>query len=400
VKGLVDEQGVCHEDLETMGAMVKEYFGALFIRKVSEIDDGILTDVDRKVTAEMNQLLLAPFTREEVKKALFSIGDLKALRLDGLHVIFFKRFWNLLEDDLVDEVLGAVQSAFVPMGWNDTTIVMIPKIDNPDKVTHFRPISLCNVMYKIISKMLSFRLKAILPEIISDHQSTFVPRRLIMDNILLAYECIHTMKKKKGSKGLCAIKLDMHKAYDRVEWVFLERIMAKLGFDQRWIKLVMACVTFVRYSVRFNNFETDIFTPFIGLRQGDALSPYLFLMVAEGLSCMIKKAEERGELEGVKVCRGALTISHLLFADDSLILMQADKKNVDCLASILNRYCANSGQKISEAKSSIYFSSNTDVEVKTEVCQILNIMTESLSDKYLGHPTLVGADRSDCFRHF
>jgi hypothetical protein len=108
VKGLVDEQGVCHEDLETMGAMVKEYFGALFTRKVPEIDDGILTNVDRKVTAKMNQLLLAPFTREEVKKALFSIGDLKAPRLDGLHVIFFKHFWNLLEDDLVDEVLGAV----------------------------------------------------------------------------------------------------------------------------------------------------------------------------------------------------------------------------------------------------------------------------------------------------
>ena len=297
------------------------------------------------------------------------------------------------------EVLGAIQNATVPTGWNDTTIVMIPKIDSPDKVTQFRPISLCNVVYKIISKMLSFRLKAILPEIISDHQSAFVPGRLITDNILLAYECIHTMKRKKGSKGLCAIKLDMHKAYDRVEWGFLEKIMAKIGFDQRWIKLVMACVTSVRYNVRFNNFETDIFTPTRGLRQGDPLSPYLFLMVAEGLSCMIKKAEERGELDGVKVCRGAPTVSHLLFADDSLILMQADKKNADCLANILNSYCANSGQKLSEAKSSIYFPSNTEVEIKTEVCQTLNIMTESLSDKYLGLPALVGADRSDCFRH-
>ena len=111
------------------------------------------------------------------------------------------------------------------------------------------------------------------------------------------------------------------------------------------------------------------------------------------------KGEERGELDGVKVCRGAPTISHLLFTDDSLILLQADKKNADCLANILNSYCASSGQKISEAKSSIYFSSNTDVEVKTEVCQILNIRTESLSDKYLGLPALVGADRSDCFRH-
>lgn len=167
-----------------------------------------------------------------------------------------------MEDELVDEVLGAIQNVTIPMGWNDITIVMIPKVDNPDKVTQFRPISLCNVVYKIISKMLSRRLKGILPEIISDHQSAIVPGGLITDNILLAYECIHSMKRKKGKKGLCAVKLDMHKAYDRVEWSFLEKIMAKLGFDQRWIKLVMACVSFVRYSVRFNSFEIDFFSPF------------------------------------------------------------------------------------------------------------------------------------------
>jgi hypothetical protein len=242
----------------------------------------------------------------------------------------------------VQEVLGAVNSATIPSGWNDTTIVMIPKVENPNKVAQFRPISLCNVVYKVISKMLSNRMKVILSEIISDHQSAFVPGRLITDNFLLAYECILTLKKKKGKKGLCAVKLDMNKAYDRVEWVFLENIMAKLGFDQRWIKLIMACVTSVRYNVRFNSMETDIFTPTRGLRQGDPLSPYLFLIVAEGLSCMIRGAEERGDLEGVKVCRDAPTVSHLLFADDSLILMQADKKNADCLANILTRYCASS----------------------------------------------------------
>ena len=114
---------------------------------------------------------------------------------------------------------------------------------------------------------------------------------------------------------------------------------------------------------------------------------------------MIKRAEERGDLEGVKVCRDAPTMSHILFADDSLILMHADKKNADCLSNILHRYCSSSGQKLSEAKSSIYFSSNTEVDVKTEVCVSLNIMTESLNDKYLGLPALVGAERSDCFRH-
>ena len=153
---------------------------------------------------------------------------------DGLHAIFFKRFWNLLEDDLVDEVLDAIHNKAIPDGWNNTIIVMIPKVENPDKVTQFWPISLCNVVYKVISKMLSNRLKTILPDIISDHQSAFVLGRLITDNILLAYECIHTMKKKKGKRGLCAVKLDMHKAYDRVECFFSRENDDEAGF---WSKM-------------------------------------------------------------------------------------------------------------------------------------------------------------------
>lgn len=98
----------------------------------------------------MNQLLMAPYTYEEVKKALFNIGDLKAPGLDGLHALFYKRFWNMLGDDLVAEVLQAVFSCTMPKGWNRTSIVLIPKVENPKKVTQFRPISLCNVVYKVI----------------------------------------------------------------------------------------------------------------------------------------------------------------------------------------------------------------------------------------------------------
>jgi hypothetical protein len=125
----------------------------------------------------------------------------------------------------------------------------------------------------------------------------------------------------------------------------------------------------------------------------------LFLLVAQGLSSMLKGAELRGELEGVRVCRDAPMISHLLFADDSLILMNADRKNGLKLKDILDSYCANSGQKLSESKSSIFSSPDTVVEERAEVCQILNILTESLNDKYLGLPAMVGIDKSECVRH-
>jgi ribonuclease HI len=214
----------------------------------------------------------------------------------------------------------------------------------------------------------------------------------------VAYECFHGIKRRRqGKKGFCAVKLDMHKAYDRVEWGFLEKIMLKMGFDRAWVKLVMTCVSTVRYRVRINSEESDIFSPSRGLRQGDPLSAYLFLLCAEGLTGMISRAEQQGELIGVRVCRDAPAITNLLFADDSLILMQADEGNASCLKRILDDYCKASGQLVSDAKSSIFFSPNTRVEDKEVICSILNILTEAMTDKYLGLPATVGMDRSDCF---
>lgn len=194
--------------------------------------------------------------------------------------------------DLVKEVLDAVNSGTISEGWNTTMIVLITKVDNPEKISKFRPISLCNVVYKVISKLLATRLKVFLPKIVSETQSSFVPGRIITDNVIVAYECLHTMKKRKQRKnGTCAVKLDMHKAYDRVEWVFLEAILSKLGFAGQWIKMIMACVMSVENKVWFNSSETPSFRPSRGLRQGDPMSPYLFLPCAEGLTSLIEHEE-------------------------------------------------------------------------------------------------------------
>jgi hypothetical protein len=161
----------------------------------------------------------------------------------------------------------------------------------------------------------------------------------------------------------------------------------------------MAFVTSVSYSVRYNSQLTEGFTPTRGIRQGDPLSPYLFLLCAEGLSSDLLHEEEIGGIEGIKVCRNAPSVSHLLFADDSLILLKADLNNAISLQQVLESYCANSGQLVSVAKSSIFFSPNTNVDVKVDICTALNINTEAISDKYLGLPAIVGVDRSDCFLH-
>ena len=122
-----------------MCSMVQNYFTQLFQSEAHEIDQSVIDVIEEKVTMEMNICLLAQFTLEEVKKALYAIGNLKAPGPDGLHAIFYKRFWNMMGDDLVREVLQAVNTATIPDGWNDTTIVMIPKVDNPDRVAQFLP---------------------------------------------------------------------------------------------------------------------------------------------------------------------------------------------------------------------------------------------------------------------
>ena len=155
----------------------------------------------------------------------------------------------------------------------------------------------------------------------------------------MAFESYHAIKNMRtGNIGTCAVKLDMHKAYDRVEWKFLKLIMIQLGFEVEWVDLIMACVTSVCYQVQMNQSLSEYITPTRGLRQGDPLSPYLFLLCAEGLTSLILHEEEQGNRQGVKVCHNAPSISHLLFADDSLILMRADRNNALSLKHDLDDY--------------------------------------------------------------
>ncbi|WOG87677.1 hypothetical protein DCAR_0206908 [Daucus carota subsp. sativus] len=258
-----------------------------------------------------------------------------------------------------------------------------------------RPISLCNVRYKIASKVLANRLKKVIDEIISEEQSAFIPGRIISDNIMISFEIIHYMKRKtQGKEGWMALKLDMSKAYDRVEWSYIRAMLGKLGFNSSVINLFMQCVTTARYKITHSGREFGDIIPQRGLRQGDPMSSYLFLVCMEGLSSIIKSYENRGLIKGIKVARGAPSVSHMFFADDSYIYCHATRDEAVQVMEILSIFEKASGQKINTGKSSVFFSRNVQQDVKDEILQVLGFHEADSNTQYLGLPSCIGRSKT------
>ena len=322
---------------------------------------------------------------EEIYLAVTQLGPLKTPRPDGILAAFYQKFWSIVKHDICQMVKAFFHSGFLLKTLNFTFITLIQKIPTPKLVTQLRPISLCNVTYKIISKILVNRLKPLMDSLITPFQNAFIQGRQLTDNIILAQEVFEYLKKKhKGKWGFGAIKLDMNKAYDRLSWNFLIVVMSTMGFSSKWITWVTQCISTVSYNILINGTTSKTITPTRGIRQGDPLSPYLFLFCANILSCALINQEQIGNLKGLKIGRSAPPLSHLLFVDDSFIFFKIDKNTPTIIQQNLAWYCCLSGQSINLEKSELFCSPNLPLRQQNNLALQLGVKLVDKLGRYLG----------------
>lgn len=237
IQGIENDQGKWVEDNKDIERQFCGYFTNIFSSLKPNQDqlEAALQGLNPKVTTAMNDVLEQPFTEEEITKALSQMCPTKAPGPDGLHAVFFQKYWQSVKMGVISICLHILNEKGIIAPLNHTYIALIPKIAKPRKVNDFLPISLCNVIYRIVTKTIANRLKHIIHHIISPAQSAFIPNRLITDNIIIGYECLHKIRHSKWERnGLVALKLDISKAYDRVEWQFLEKNNVEARFF-KWL---------------------------------------------------------------------------------------------------------------------------------------------------------------------
>ncbi|KAJ9680073.1 hypothetical protein PVL29_019377 [Vitis rotundifolia] len=371
IKVLENERGLVLNNAESITEEILLYFEKLYTSLIGE--SWSVEGLDwSPILEESAGRLDSPFTEEEISKAIFQLDRDKAPGPDGFTIAIFQ--------DLFAEFH---RSEIINQSTNASFIVLLPKKSLTKKISDFRPISLITILYKIIAKVLSGRLRGVLHETIHSTQDAFVQGRQILDAVLIANEIVD--ERRRSGQEEVVFKIDFEKAYDHVSWDFLDHVLEKKGFSPRWRKWMSGCLSSVSYAVLVNGNAKGWVKASRGLRQGDPLSPFLFTLVADVLSRMLLRAEEINLLEGFRVGRNRTRVSHLQFADDTIFFSNTREEELQTLKSLLLVFGHISGLKVNFDKSNIY-GINFDQNHLSRLAELLDCKASSWPILYLGLP--------------
>jgi hypothetical protein len=322
------------EGVDEVKSYVKSYFENNF--KESWDSRPTLNGIQfQSLSEEDNILLTAPFSCEEVKEVIWNNDGNKCPGPDGFNFNFFKFCWEIIKGDIMDFFYEFHTTAFLPKAITASFLTLVPKKDHPQALSKYRPICLVSSVYKLLSKVLASRLKVVLGKVISKIQSAFLPNRQILDGVLVINDLLDLAKRRKDK--CLFFKVDFERAYDTVNWNFVEYMMVRMGFGEGWRRWIRACIFQSSMSVLVNGSPTEDFIVGKGLRQGDPLSPFLFLIVAEGLTGLMGKAVENNVFHGYKVSNSIL-LHTLQFADDTIIMGEGNWENLWTIKTVFRSF--------------------------------------------------------------
>lgn len=305
--------------------------------------------------------MIRPFTTIDLELALKGIHVDKSPGIDGLNSFFFRKSWDIMKGHILEAYIKFFRDRKMYPMVNRTTITLIPKIPNACEVKQFRPISCCNMLYKLISKMLAVRLQQVIPKVVSLEQAGFIPGRQILDNVLLATKLIKGYGQKSVSPR-CMIKIDLKKACDSIEWPFVEEMVHALGFPNMFVTWIMNCITTISYFIFINGKPSKPFRVRKGLRQGDPLSYFLFAIAMEYLSRCLGSLTQNPQFHFHPRCK-RVSLTHIMFADDLLLFCRAEIQSVRAMMTQFEKFSRSSGLSANQDKSEVYFAGvNQDIQ--------------------------------------
>lgn len=354
---------------------IRPVFEGLDFKRLGEQHEHILTD---------------PFSTAEIDAAVAACDSSKSPGPDGFNFMFIKNSWDLIKEDIYAIVFEFWQTSHLPKGCNTALVALIPKTNPPNGFKDFRPISMIGCVYKIISKILARRLQQVMAHLVGSHQSAFIKGRQILDGALIAGEVIESCKRNKVDATI--FKIDFHKAFDSVSWGFMEWTLTQMNFPKQWREWIRACVLSASASILINGSPTSPIKLRRGLRQGDPLSPFLFTLIAEPLNLLIKKAVSLSLWEGVEICRGGLKITHLQYADDTVLFCPPKLEFLENIKRVLILFHLASGLQINFHKSSL-MGINIEPKLLDHMASQLLCKVGSLPFVYLGLPIGGSASR-------